>query len=203
MNTIRSVCVYCGSSPGRDAAYLEAGHLLGRSIALSGLRLIYGGGTKGIMGAVADGAIRAGGKVTGIIPRFLMNKEATETALDRLDEVVVTDNMHQRKQKMFEESDAFVALPGGIGTVEEIVEIMTWAQLGHHRKPMVFGNIKGFWDPMLSLIAHMASEGFIHTAHQVRPIVVNEAGAIVAAILAAASVADGPAEGVPSIIEKM
>ena len=203
MNTIRSVCVYCGSSPGRDAAYLEAGHLLGRSIALSGLRLVYGGGTKGIMGAVADGAIRAGGKVTGIIPRFLMNKEATETALDRLDQVVITENMHQRKQKMFEESDAFVALPGGIGTVEEIVEIMTWAQLGHHRKPMVFGNIKGFWDPMLSLISHMASEGFIHTAHQVRPLVVNEPEAIVAAILAAASVASSPAEGVPSLIEKM
>lgn len=155
------------------------------------------------MGAVADGAIRAGGKVTGIIPRFLMNKEATETALDRLDQVVITDNMHQRKQKMFEESDAFVALPGGIGTVEEIVEIMTWAQLGHHRKPMVFGNIKGFWDPMLSLISHMASEGFIHTAHQVRPLVVNEPEAIVAAILAAASVASSPAEGVPSLIEKM
>ncbi|KQZ94266.1 lysine decarboxylase [Mesorhizobium sp. Root157] len=203
MNTIRSVCVYCGSSPGRDAAYLEAGHLLGRSIARSGLRLIYGGGTKGIMGAVADGAIRAGGKVTGIIPRFLVNKEATETALDRLDQIVITDNMHQRKQKMFEESDAFVALPGGIGTVEEIVEVMTWAQLGHHRKPMVFGNINGFWDPMLSLIAHMAAEGFIHTAHQVRPIVVREPEAIVAAILAAASVADSPAEGVPSLIEKM
>lgn len=203
MNTIRSICVYCGSSPGRDPVYLEAGHLLGRSIAQSGLRLIYGGGTKGIMGAVAEGAIRAGGKVTGIIPRFLMNKEATETALDRLDEVVITDNMHQRKQKMFEESDAFVALPGGIGTVEEIVEIMTWAQLGHHRKPMVFGNVNGFWDPMLSLIAHMAGEGFIHTAHQVRPIVVNEPEAIVAAILTAASATDAPAEGIPSVIEKM
>ena len=108
------------------------------------MRLVYGGGTKGIMGAVADGALRAGGKVTGIIPRFLINKEATETALDRLDELVVTENMHERKHKMFEKSDAFVALPGGIGTVEEIVEIMTWAQLGHHRKPIVFANIEGF-----------------------------------------------------------
>ena len=109
------------------------------------------------MGAVAEGALRAGGKVTGIIPRFLINKEATETALDRLDELVITDNMHERKHRMFEKSDAFVALPGGIGTVEEIVEIMTWAQLGHHRKPIVFANVKGFWDPMLALLDHMSS----------------------------------------------
>ena len=109
------------------------------------------------MGAVAEGALRAGGKVTGIIPRFLINREATETALDRLDELVITENMHERKHRMFEKSDAFVALPGGIGTVEEIVEIMTWAQLGHHRKPIVFANVKGFWDPMLALLDHMSS----------------------------------------------
>ena len=203
MNTIRSVCVYCGSSPGRDEAYVKAGHLLGRSLAKSGLRLIYGGGTKGIMGAVADGALKAGGKVTGIIPRFLINKEATETALDRLDELLITDNMHERKHRMFEKSDAFVALPGGIGTVEEIVEIMTWAQLGHHRKPIVFANIKGFWDPMLSLIEHMADEGFIHTAHRVKPLVVADPEAIVAAIMVAGSSVDAPTEGVQSVIDKM
>ena len=123
---------------------MKAGHALGRSIAQSGLRLIYGGGTKGIMGAVSDGALRAGGKVTGIIPRFLLNKEATEAALGRLDELIVTENMHERKHTMFEKSDAFVALPGGIGTVEEIVEVMTWAQLGRHRKPIVFANVKRF-----------------------------------------------------------
>lgn len=203
MNTIRSVCVYCGSSPGRDAAYIEAGRTLGRALAHSGLRLVYGGGTKGIMGAVSEGAMRAGGKVIGIIPRFLMNKEATETGLDRLDEVVITDNMHERKQRMFEESDAFVALPGGIGTVEEIVEMMTWAQLGHHRKPMVFANVGGFWDPMVALLDHMREAGFIHTAHQVRPLVVNEVNAIVPVILSAASATGTPTEGVPSIIEKM
>lgn len=203
MNTIRSVCVYCGSSPGRDEAYIKAGHLLGRSLAKSGLRLIYGGGTKGIMGAVADGALKAGGKVTGIIPRFLINREATETALDKLDELLITDNMHERKHRMFEKSDAFVALPGGIGTVEEIVEIMTWAQLGHHRKPIVFANIKGFWDPMLSLIEHMSGEGFIHTAHRVRPLVVNDPEAIVAAIMVAGSSVDAPTEGVQSVIDKM
>ena len=203
MNTIRSVCVYCGSSPGRDEAYIKAGHLLGRSLAKSGLRLIYGGGTKGIMGAVAEGALRAGGKVTGIIPRFLINKEATETALDKLDELLITDNMHERKHRMFEKSDAFVALPGGIGTVEEIVEIMTWAQLGHHRKPIVFANIKGFWDPMLALIEHMSGEGFIHTAHRVKPLVVNDPEAIVAAIMVAGSSVDAPTEGVQSLIDKM
>ncbi|ESY63395.1 MULTISPECIES: TIGR00730 family Rossman fold protein [Mesorhizobium] len=203
MNTIRSVCVYCGSSPGRDETYVKAGHLLGRSLARSGLRLIYGGGTKGIMGAVADGALKAGGKVTGIIPRFLINREATETALDRLDELVITDNMHERKHKMFEKSDAFVALPGGIGTVEEIVEVMTWAQLGHHRKPIVFGNVGGFWDPMLTLLDHMAAEGFIHTAQRVKPLVVNDPEAIVAAIMVAGSSVDAPTEGVQSVIDKM
>ncbi|PBB93835.1 TIGR00730 family Rossman fold protein [Mesorhizobium sp. WSM3864] len=203
MNTIRSVCVYCGSSPGRDEAYVKAGHLLGRSLAKSGLRLIYGGGTKGIMGAVADGALKAGGKVTGIIPRFLINKEATETALDKLDELVITDNMHERKHRMFEKSDAFVALPGGIGTVEEIVEIMTWAQLGHHRKPIVFANIRAFWDPMLALIEHMSGEGFIHTAHRVKPLVVNDPEAIVAAIMVAGSSVDAPTEGVQAVIDKM
>ncbi|MBZ9795870.1 TIGR00730 family Rossman fold protein [Mesorhizobium sp. ES1-4] len=203
MNTIRSVCVYCGSSPGRDEIYAKAGHLLGRSIARAGLRLVYGGGTKGIMGAVAEGALKAGGKVTGIIPRFLINKEATETALDRLDELLITDNMHERKHKMFEKSDAFVALPGGIGTVEEIVEIMTWAQLGHHRKPIVFGNVSGFWDPMLSLLDHMTGEGFIHTAQRVKPLVVNDPEAIVAAIMVAGSSVDAPTEGVQSVIDKM
>ncbi|MER8976159.1 MULTISPECIES: TIGR00730 family Rossman fold protein [unclassified Mesorhizobium] len=203
MNTIRSVCVYCGSSPGRDETYIKAGHLLGRSIAKSGLRLIYGGGTKGIMGAVAEGALKAGGKVTGIIPRFLINREATETALNRLDELVITDNMHQRKHRMFEKSDAFVALPGGIGTVEEIVEIMTWAQLGHHRKPIVFGNVGGFWDPMLALLDHMATEGFIHTAQRVKPLVVGDPEAIVAAIMVAGSSVDAPTEGVQSVIDKM
>jgi uncharacterized protein (TIGR00730 family) len=203
MNTIRSVCVYCGSSPGRDRAYIEAGHTLGRSLARSGLRLVYGGGTKGIMGAVADGTLKAGGKVTGIIPRFLMNKEATEAALGKLNDLVITENMHERKHRMFEESDAFVALPGGIGTVEEIVEIMTWAQLGHHRKPIVFANIKGFWEPMLSLIEHMTAEGFIHTAHNVKPLVVDDAEAIVATVLAAGAADGAPTEGVSSVIDKM
>jgi uncharacterized protein (TIGR00730 family) len=203
MNTIRSVCVYCGSSPGNSELYAKAGQTLGRALAQAGLRLIYGGGGKGIMGAVADGALRAGGKVTGIIPRFLMTKEATQAALQRLDELIVTDNMHQRKHAMFEKSDAFVALPGGIGTVEEIIEIMTWGQLGHHRKPIVFANVNGFWNPMLGLLDHMRTEGFIHTGHLVQPLVVDSAEAIVPAILVAASTDSAPTEGVQSVIDKM
>jgi uncharacterized protein (TIGR00730 family) len=203
MNTIRSVCVYCGSSPGRGDVYMKAGQTLGRSIAEAALRLIYGGGTKGIMGAVATGALRAGGQVTGIIPRFLLNREATESSLGKLDELIVTENMHERKHRMFEKSDAFVALPGGIGTVEEIVEIMTWAQLGHHRKPMVFGNVDRFWDPMLTLIEHMKAEGFVHTAHLVNPLVVERPEAIVAAILAQAAADGAPTEGMQSVIEKL
>ena len=194
---IQSVCVYCGSSPGNDPAYLEAGKTLGRSLGEAGLRLVYGGGTKGIMGAVAQGTMEAGGKVTGIIPRFLMNKEATEKALGQLDELVVTEDMHERKHRMFEESDAFVTLPGGIGTLEEVIEIMTWAQLGQHTKPIVLANINGFWDPLSTLLDHMRDAGFIHTAHRVRPLIIGAPDAIVPAILAAAGEhGEGDARGI-------
>ena len=201
MSSIRSVCVYCGSSPGRNGLYLEAGTTLGRAIADAGLRLVYGGGTKGIMGAVAAGAAERGGRITGIIPRFLIRKEAGEHAPQALDEFVVVENMHERKHRMFEESDAFVALPGGVGTLEEIVEIMTWAQLGRHRKPIVFANIAGFWNPMLALIDHMRAEGFVHTSHLVQPIVVDDAAGIVPALLAAGE--PQPSEGDQAVIAKM
>ncbi|WP_370320590.1 TIGR00730 family Rossman fold protein [Oricola sp.] len=197
---IQSVCVYCGSSPGNDPAYLEAGKTLGRSLGEAGLRLVYGGGTKGIMGAVAQGTMEAGGKVTGIIPRFLMNKEATEKTLGQLDELVVTEDMHERKHRMFEESDAFVTLPGGIGTLEEVIEIMTWAQLGQHTKPIVLANINGFWDPLSTLLDHMRDAGFIHTAHRVRPLIIDAPDAIVPAILAAAG---EHGEGDARVIERL
>jgi len=145
MSKIKAVCVYCGSSPGHDLAYVEAGERLGRALAASGLTLIYGGGTHGVMGAVARGTLDNGGKVGAIIPRFLTNWETTTDALKTFEDLTITDTMHERKHRMFERSDAFVALPGDIGTIEEIVEIMTWAQLGQHRKPMVLVNIKGFW----------------------------------------------------------
>ena len=203
MNLIRSVCVYCGSSPGKGDIYMEAGYQLGRSIAGAGLRLVYGGGNKGIMGAVAKGTMDAGGPVTGIIPRFLMNREATETALTKLDETIVTDNMHQRKHAMFEKSDAFVALPGGIGTLEEVIEIMTWAQLGRHRKPIVFGNVSGFWNPMLGLLEHMRGEGFVHTGHLVQPLMIDDVKAIVPAILAEAAASGTPSDGDAKVIDRL
>ena len=180
---IRSICVYCGSQPGRDPAHMEAGRALGKSIAENGIRLVYGGGTKGIMGAVASGVLSNGGEVTGIIPEFLVDMEATRHSLGQLNELVVTKDMHERKHMMFERSDAFVTLPGGVGTLEEIVEIMTWAQLGRHAKPMVFANINGFWNPMMELIRHMADEGFIHTAHLVQPLVIDDPVEIVSALV--------------------
>ena len=197
---IRSICVYCGSQPGRNTEYMEAGRALGRSIAEHGLRLVYGGGTRGIMGAVASGVMSSGGRVTGIIPEFLMDKEASKHSLSALTEVIVTQDMHERKHKMFEQSDAFVTLPGGIGTLEEIVEIMTWGQLGRHRKPMVFANVNGFWDPMMDLLKHMTDEGFIHTAHLVRPMVIDKVEDIVPAIIRAGrSSRDGDA----AVLDKM
>ena len=172
-------------------------------MAEAGIQLVYGGGARGIMGAVARGTLEAGGRVTGIIPRFLINKEATQSALGNLDDVIVTEDMHTRKHTMFEKSDAFVALPGGIGTLEEVVEIMTWAQLGRHRKPIVFANIDGFWNPMLALLDHMRGENFVHTGHLVQPIVVDQAEAVVPAVLAGAAATGIPSEGDPKIIDRL
>ena len=167
------------------------------------MRLIYGGGTTGVMGAVAHGALSAGGEIGAIIPRFLINRETTKAALTKFNDVTITETMHERKHKMFERSDAFVALPGGIGTVEEIVEIMTWGQLGQHRKPIVFANIYGFWDPMLGMLDHLRRAGFIHSGHLMQPIVVDRVEAIIPAIVAAAEAIDTYGNEAPSVIDKM
>ena len=181
-SSLSNICVYCGSQPGRNPAYGDAARILGGAMASRGIGLVYGGGTRGIMGTVADAVMSGGGKVTGIIPEFLMDKEATRHALGQLDELVVTKDMHERKHLMFEKSDAFVALPGGIGTLEEIIEIMTWAQLGRHSKPIVLANIGDFWKPLESLLDHMKDQGFIHTAHLVKPLVITDPSRIVPAI---------------------
>jgi uncharacterized protein (TIGR00730 family) len=183
MSDIRSVCVYCGSSPGADPAYVDAAVSLGKALAGAGLRLVYGGGTKGLMGAVARGVSEADGRILGIIPKFLMNKEAPDTHRQARVEIVVTETMHQRKHLMFEQSDAFVALPGGIGTVEEIIEMMTWGQLGHHEKPMVFANVLGFWDPMRVMLDHIKAQGFLHSAQNIRTMMIERPQDIVPAIL--------------------
>ncbi|TCL70204.1 hypothetical protein EV286_10773 [Rhizobium sp. BK251] len=182
---------------------MAAARALGKAIAENGLRLVYGGGTKGIMGAVASGVLSNGGQVTGIIPEFLVDMEATRHSLGQLDELIITPDMHARKHTMFERADAFVALPGGIGTLEEIVEVMTWAQLGRHEKPMLFANIGGFWNPMLELLRHMTEQGFIHTAHRVQPLVVEEVEGIIPAILARAAELTGDRGGEDAVISKL
>ena len=152
MSKIRTVCVYCGSGPGTEPAYMEAAREFGRLLAIDGVGLVYGGGSRGLMGAVATSVLDHGGHVTGIIPEFLESREHT---LRRAQEVIVTPDMHVRKQTMFDKADAFVALPGGIGTLEELVEQLTWAQLGRHKKPILIVNIAGFWDPLCVLLEHM------------------------------------------------
>lgn len=199
---IQSVCVYCGSQPGNSPVYVEAAKLLGKSLAENSIRLVYGGGTRGIMGTVARAVIEHGGSVTGIIPTFLIDQEASRHELGELSEVIVVKDMHERKQMMFERSDAFVTLPGGIGTLEEIVEIMTWAQIGRHTKPMVLANVDGFWQPLLKLVEHMRSEGFIHHTSLLNPLIIDEPEKIVAAIIERA-IAQANPQGDEEIIKKL
>lgn len=158
IGSIKNICVYCGSSPGADPVYVEAAKSFGAKLAQYGVGLVYGGGGVGIMGAVARAVLTHGGHVTGIIPDFLLAKEGN---FREVSEQHVVPDMHKRKMMMFERADAFVALPGGVGTLEEIIEVMTWAQLGRHGKPIVFANINGFWNPLLELLDHMRAEGFI------------------------------------------
>jgi uncharacterized protein (TIGR00730 family) len=168
MNSIRNICVYCGSSPGADPRFAEAAEALGRALAEAGIGLVFGGGEEGLMGRLAHAALAHGGRVTGIIPTFLIRKEH---ALKEAQELIVVDNMHQRKQLMFDRADAFVALPGGVGTLEELVEQLTWAQLQRHAKPVLIADIAGFWRPLLSLFAHMREQGFIRGGFELRYLV--------------------------------
>ena len=158
------LCVYCGSGPGKNPAYMKAADALGRAMANAGIGLVYGGGGMGLMGQVAKGVLAGGGHVTGIIPEFLVQRERM---LEGVNELVVTRSMHERKTAMFEQATGFVALPGGMGTLEELAEISTWAQLGQHAKPIIVANIDGYWDPLLALLAHMRSESFIREGMEV------------------------------------
>lgn len=150
-----SVCVYCGSSDDADPSYIADAYTIGESFAKAGLKLVYGGGGVGLMGATARGAHVAGGTVLGIIPGFLRGREQPFDDV----ETVIVDTMHERKMLMFERSDAFVVLPGGIGTLEEIVELLSWRRLDLHQKPIVFHNPRGFWDPFFALIRHTIDQG--------------------------------------------
>jgi uncharacterized protein (TIGR00730 family) len=158
MSKINAVCVYCGSSAGTEPAFGEAAGQFGKILAESGVRLVYGGGSVGLMGILANAVVAHGGKATGIIPDFLTQRERPRRIGQ---ELIVTRDMHERKRTMFDRADAFVALPGGIGTLEELVEQLTWAQLGRHRKPILIANINGYWDPLLTLVAHMRERDFV------------------------------------------
>jgi uncharacterized protein (TIGR00730 family) len=159
MSKINAVCVYCGSSAGTDPAFVKAAQAFGKILAENRVRLVYGGGSVGMMGALARAVLEHGGQATGIIPEFLFRRERPQTLRE---ELIVTRDMHERKRKMFDEADAFVALPGGIGTLEELVEQLTWVQLGHHKKPILVANINDFWEPLRELLDHMDKLGFIY-----------------------------------------
>ncbi len=181
-----TVCVYCGSNTGKNPAYVAAARALGRGMAEAGVGLVYGGGGLGLMGEIARTVLAHNGHVTGIIPEFLSKRERM---LRDADELIVVKDMHERKQLMFDKSDAFVAMPGGIGTLEELVEQLTWAQLGRHHKPIVLLNVEGFWAPFLALLQHMSREQFIRPDMDVRFIAVDKPEEVLPAIRAAAPAA--------------
>ncbi|WP_068081914.1 TIGR00730 family Rossman fold protein [Polycladidibacter stylochi] len=164
MGSLGSVCVYCGSASGFDGIYEEAAKRLGQNLAANGITLVYGGGSIGMMGTIAKSCLDNGGHVVGIIPEFLREKEVM---LQDVQELIVTKNMHERKKLMFERADGFIALPGGIGTLEELVELLTWAQLGRHNKPVILANIDGFWQPLKQMLSHMLERGFIRPGFEV------------------------------------
>ena len=160
---MKSLCVYCGSKTGSDPAHAEAAGALGRLLAARGVRLVYGGGRVGLMGILADACQDAGGKVTGIIPDFLALKEV---AHPRVEDMRVVGSMHERKQAMVDDADGFAALPGGLGTLEELSEVWTWSQLGRHEKPVGLLNTAGYYDALLAFLDHMAAENFVEARHR-------------------------------------
>jgi len=153
--SMKSLCVYCGSRAGNDPAFLKAAQFIGREAARRDWRIVYGGGKLGLMGATAGAARDAGGKVFGIIPDFLVDMEGVLEGVDH----VIVKTMHERKIRMFDDADAVLTLPGGIGTLEELIEVLSWARLALHRKPMIVLNINGFWEPLRTLLTHIVNEG--------------------------------------------
>jgi uncharacterized protein (TIGR00730 family) len=200
MSKINAVCVYCGSSPGTEPAFVEAAEKLGKILAENGVRLVYGGGDVGLMGALSESVLEHGGAATGIIPEFLTARERPKR---RVQELIVTRDMHERKRKMFERADAFVALPGGIGTLEELVEQLTWAQLGRHKKPILIANITGFWDPLLTLVAHMQAVEFMPPSLRVNFLVADRVEDILPKLRDAARDVSGAEEAMAIPTERM
>jgi uncharacterized protein (TIGR00730 family) len=183
MSLIKRVCVYCGSNQGHDPRFVAAARRFGEILAASRIGLVFGCGSVGLMGTIARAAHDHGGEVIGIIPEFLKSQERLFTDAD---EIVITADMHERKRLMFERADAFVALPGGVGTLEEVVEQLTWAQLGRHRKPILIANIAGFWDPLVAMFDHMMGLGFLN-GRQLGYLVADDVEEILPALTAAAA----------------
>jgi uncharacterized protein (TIGR00730 family) len=201
MGEIRRICVYCGSSAGTDPTLVEAAARLGEILADAGIGLVYGGGSAGLMGAIAKAMHARRGEIIGVIPEFLTVKE---NMFRGATEIVVTRGMHDRKQMMFERSDAFVALPGGIGTLEELVEQLTWAQLGRHKKPILIANLKGFWNGLLGLLDHMGRAGFIHSTGRMNFLVADQVEDILPALReAAAAVSEAEKAGEPETVQRL
>jgi uncharacterized protein (TIGR00730 family) len=192
-------CVYCGSGHGHDEAYTAAAWQLGRAMAEAGIGLVYGGGAIGLMGTVARSVLDHGGHVTGIIPDFL---QAKERLIADAQETIIVPDMHTRKKLMFDKADAFVALPGGIGTLEELVEQLTWAQLGRHTKPILMADIKNFWKPLLVLLEHMREAGFIRPGLEVRYLVAEKIEDSVPMLLKALSRAGEPALSDSELVDR-
>jgi uncharacterized protein (TIGR00730 family) len=200
MSQIRRICIYCGSGPGRDPAFVAAARKLGQDMAKDGIGLVYGGGSVGLMGEVANAVLDNGGEVTGIIPEFLANREH----MMRRGNIIRTRDMHERKQLMFDHADAFVALPGGIGTLEELVEQMTWVQLGRHRKPVLLANIKAFWEPLRALIAHMEELGFIRPGLRISYLIADRIEDVLPMLMeAAARIAESQKTMAPEVAGRM
>ena len=189
MAPVRTVCVYCGSGFGGDPAFTRAAEGLGLALGQAGIGLVYGGGNVGLMGTVARAVLENGGHVTGIIPDFLKSRERM---LDEIQETIVVGDMHTRKRLMFERSDAFIALPGGIGTLEELVEQMTWAQLGRHKKPILLVSVADFWTPLLTLLDHMRDHGFIREGLDLNYLVARDASEVVGMLRASETAGPSP-----------
>jgi len=201
MSGLKSICVYCGSGPGTNPAFMEAARRLGRILAENRIGLVYGGGSAGLMGACAEAVLDHGGFVTGIIPEFLTDREHM---LMRAQERIITRDLHERKRLMFERADAFVALPGGVGTLEELVEQLTWQQLGRHTKPVLLANIAGFWEPLLALLAHMRATEFIRPSLSVDILKAERVEDILPRLRAAAARApEGTKEMAPELARRL
>ena len=184
MSLIKRICVYCGSNPGHDPRFVAAARQFGETLAGRKIRLVYGGGSTGLMGAIAHSVHEHGGEITGVIPEFLKVEERMFAAAD---EIIVTADMHERKRTMFERADAFVALPGGIGTLEETIEQLTWAQLGRHKKPVLIANIAGFWDPLIAMFEHLREGGMLPEGRSVGYLVATRVDDILPTLFAAAA----------------